>query len=217
MKFLQRFPLRYALAACTAAMTACTSPGYNDNPSQRITKATVGCPAATENFAVHFSVRVQPADEQPGETLNREMFLPYCSDIPSPGRVFLTADLVGDELRRIPVAIRIVRQDTGKSRSDESDSAIRRTLFDLPATAYPNGVVETSFELTERGHYAIHLIRRGDEAISGEDVLRIPLNVGSDPDANRAGVRNMTVVFGALALAVIGMAIFRYLLRRSRL
>ncbi len=203
-----------ALASCAVQMAACTSTGYNDNPSQQMTNATVGCPAATDFFAVYFSLHVQPAVENQDERITRERFRSYCNEIPTPGKVFLTADLVGGELRKIPIGIRIV-EDAGDDESPNGSFKDAHILSEIAPKTYPNGVIESSFHVNDKGRYAIYLTRGGEYAVSEEDELKIPLDVGVGSGAERQATR-VLILFGiASGLAPLGHKAFRYLRRRK--
>lgn len=192
-----------------ALTTACTSPGYNDNPSQQMSTARIGCPAAAEFFAVYFSVHLQPFNEDQGVPIKREIFRPYCNDLPTPGRVFLTADLVGAELRTMPIGLRIRQRASADDESSAEDVNAVRTIFEVPAKTYANGVIEADFELDEQGYYAIDLIRRGEDPAAAGDRLTIPLNVGVDAGGNVSATRIFTLVGAASALALMGFAASR--------
>jgi hypothetical protein len=205
----------YALSVCTAMMAACTSPGYNDNPSQQITTARVGCPAATEFFAVYFSVRVQPLEENRDTRVTRDLFRSYCKEIPAPGKVFFTADLVGPELRKTPIGIRIVDEGAAGDHESEAENAGGlHTISEVLPKTYSKGVIESDFEVGRNGHYAIYLIRGGAEAVAEADTLRIPLNVGVESGTKRFISRSITLLGIASGLALIGFVAFRYVRRR---
>lgn len=205
----------YALLVCAAVMSACTSPGYNDNPSQQITNARVGCPAATDFFAVYFSLHLQPFNESQDARITKKLFRSYCNDLPAPGRVFFTADLVGDETRKMPIGIRIVEQEfNGSDEGDVENFNGLRTLLKVPPKTYPGGVIESDFELDKNGYYAVYLIRGGKDAASEESKLRIPIYVGVEPGAKAVVTRILTVLGIASGLGLVGFAGFRYM-RRS--
>ena len=215
MNVLQRELPLCALVACTALITACTSPGYNNNPSQQNTNGTVGCLAATDFFAVYFSVHVQPSDASPDARISKERFRAYCNDIPIPGKVFFTADLVGNDLRRTPVGIRVVEQALDENEPHAESSKELRAISEVPAKTYANGVIESQFELDKSGSYAIYLTR--GEAFSDGDQLRIPINVGADANAKPLMTRFVTLFGTASALALIGFVAFRCVRRRKAL
>ncbi len=215
MNAFQLASLLYALLLCMALMTACSNPGYNNNPSQQITNAGVGCLAATEFFAVYFSVHTEPSNENPTARITKELFRSYCNDIPTPGTVFFTADLVGRELRRVPIGIRIVEQElTGYDETRAENFKDLRTLLDMPPKRYSKGVVESAFDVNKNGYYAIYLNRGGDDAVAVQDNLRIPLYVGVGSVLTRLTIRIVTLFGIALGLALIGLVALRY--RRGR-
>jgi len=205
----------YALLVCTALMAACTSPGYNHNPSQQMTNARVGCLATTDFFAVYFSVHLQPANENQDARITKELFRAYCKDLPTPGKVFFTADLVGSELRNRPIGIRIVEQGAGDDESHAENLEDLHTISEVLPKTYSKGVIESQFELRKNGYYAIYLIRGGDEAVSEEDTLRIPLKVGVDSGVNLLMTRIVSLFAIASGLALIGFVAFRYIRRRK--
>lgn len=201
----------YALMACAAVMSACTSPGYNDNPSQQITNARVGCPAATDFFAVYFTLHLQPFNEGQDTRIAKELFRSYCHDLPVPGRVFFTADLVGVEARKVPIGIRVVeRQFDGDEEGDAENSGDLRTLLEVPPKTYPKGVIESDFELDRNGYYAVYLIRGGKDAASEESRLKIPIHVGVESGAKAVVTRILTLLGIASGLGFIGFVGFRY-------
>jgi hypothetical protein len=218
MKVFQPNVLLYALLMCSGLITACSSPGYNNNPSQQITNARLGCPAATDFFSVHFSMHLQPTDENQDAKITKELFRSYCEDIPAPGKVFFTADLAGIELRSVPIGIRIVEQAfAGVDESDAENFADLRTVSEIEAKIYPKGVVESHFEIDKKGHYAIYLIKTGEDGVSVREQLRIPFKVGGDSGVKRFAARIATVFGIAAGLTLIGFVAVRYGRRRKDL
>ena len=193
-----------------AFLSSCSNPGYNDNPSQQITNARIGCLAATDFFSVYFSVHVQPAHVGPDAGITRDMFRSYCEEIPVPGKVFLTVDLVGPELRRIPLGIRIVEPDSGDGSLIENGTGAR-TIAEVPARTYSSGIIESQFQLEKNGSYAVFLTRAGSDAITAGDTLKIPLHVGVGTAAGLWRTR-LVALFG---LALITFLAFRYWRRRE--
>jgi hypothetical protein len=200
-------------------LTGCESPGYNDNPSQVMTKATVGCLVATDFFAVYFSAYIKPEGERAKMTAEdkKALFRSYCKDIPTTGTAFFTADLVGSELREMPISIRIVEQElTGGDETKAENFKDIRTISEVPSKLYPRGVVEAQAKLDKNGYYAIYLMVGGEEA-SDEDRLRIPMHVGVDPDAKPIGTRIAMGVGVTLGFALIGFVAYRFMRRRNNL
>ena len=211
--------LRTLLLISMLLLTACNSPGDNDNPSQVMTKATVGCLVATDFFAVYFSAYIKPEGDNIKMTVQdkKALFRSYCKDMPTTGTAFFTADLVGSELRETPISIRIVEQElTGDDDSKAENYKDIRTISEVPGKLYPRGVVEAQAKLDKNGYYAIYLMV-GGEAATDEDRLRIPLHVGVDPDAKPIRTRIVMGVGITLGLALIGFVAFRFMRRRNNL
>ncbi|HLF96110.1 MAG TPA: hypothetical protein VI457_03120 [Methylococcaceae bacterium] len=209
MKAFQSPLLLSVLLVCMALTTACT--GHNDNPSQQITTERVGCPVATDFFAVYFTVHVQPSDESPDARVTRELFRPYCHDLPKPGKVFFTADLVGNELKATPIGIEVVEEEfAGGNESQSGNVKDVRTLSEVTPKRYSKGVIQTAFDLDKNGYYAIYLIRAGKGAGSEPERLRIPLNVGVTSGGKLLMTRIVTIFVITSGLALIGFVVFRY-------
>ncbi|ESS71752.1 hypothetical protein MGMO_91c00030 [Methyloglobulus morosus KoM1] len=211
--------LAFLLFIGSLLLTACESPGYNDNPSQQMTKATVGCLVATDFFAVYFSAYIKPANDSNTKMTVKDrkaLFRSYCKNIPTTGTAFFTADVVGDELRQTPIGIRIVEQElTGGDEDKAENFKDIRTIAEIPAKLYPRGAVEAQAQLDKNGYYAIYLMVGGEEALSDEDKLRIPLHVGVDPDANPIRTYIAIGIGGTVGLALIGFVAYRFMRRQN--
>jgi len=206
---------RWVWSVSAVLMTACGSPGYNNNPSQQISDNRVGCEAATDFFSVNFSIHLQPADLSQDARLTKEVFQSYCHEIPQPGNVFFTADLVGNELRKLPIGIRLVeREFVGGDPGSPESFADRDITAEVAAVAYPKGVIESRFVLERNGYYAIDLIRGGDAGVPEKDVLRIPLSVGVN--AGTAPLTKAILVKLGITVAAVAfcLAVFRLLKAR---
>ena len=116
MPHFHRKTLRSALSLGLLLIAGCGSPGYNDNPSQQITTGRVGCLASAEFFSVYFNTHLKPASETPGSDITRTRFRAYCENLPEPGEVFFTADIIDPEIRKTPIAIRVVEQTSAGAR-----------------------------------------------------------------------------------------------------
>ena len=209
-------PYPFLLFITTLLLSACSNPGYNDNPSQQMTKATVGCLVATDFYAVYFSAYIQPTGDNSKVTDKKTLFRSYCKNIPTIGAAFFTADLVGSELRGMPIGIRIVEQElTGSDDSKAENFKDIRTLEEIPAKVYPRGVVEAHTQLDKKGYYAIYLLIGGEEALSDDDKIRIPLHVGADPDEKPIRTTIIMAIGGIFGLALLGFVAYRFIRRRN--
>lgn len=199
-------------------ITACESPGYNDNPSQQMTKATVGCLVGTDFYAVYFSAYIKPAGDTAKLSAKdkKALFRSYCKDIPMTGTGFFTADVVGEELRQMPIGIKIVEQEfVGGDESKAENFKDLRTIAEIPAKLYPRGAVEAQAELDKEGYYAIYLMVGGEDAISEDDKIRIPMHVGVDPDAKPLTTKIAIGAGVTIGFAMIGFVAFRFMRRRN--
>ncbi|MFO1417998.1 MAG: hypothetical protein U1E83_04955 [Methylotetracoccus sp.] len=210
-----------ALVSATIAMlsmSGCSSPGYNDNPSQKITDPRLGCPAETDSLTVYYTVHLQPVGDTEDARVTAERFRSYCDLLPGPGAVFLTVDLVGAESSREPIAVRVVER---APKSDEaghpSGFEDLRPILEIPPQHYAKGVIEARFDVDHKGYYAIDLRRVVGDVAAAEVPLRIPLLVGVDPPEGariaRLADRALYLVGGA---CVLGYALFRFLRWRRR-
>lgn len=214
---LQNLFVNLSLVGLLTLAAGCSSPGYNDNPSQQMTKATVGCLIANDFYAVYFSAYIKPADADAKNSAKdrKALFRSYCKNIPGTGTAYFTADVVGDELRKTPIAIKIVEQELTGADENKADSfKDLRTLAEIPAKLYPRGAVEAQAQLDKEGYYAIYLTM-GEEALSEEDRLRIPLHVGVDPDAKPMWQRATTTVGIISGFAIIAFVAYRFMRRQQ--
>lgn len=69
----------------------------------------------------------------------------YCTEIPVAGEGVFVADLASDELRKRPVAMRIVKGDDA--------SSTEQTVAYMPPSPHPDGVISSSANL-EQGLYS---------------------------------------------------------------
>ena len=208
--------LNLLLLISALLLSSCTNPGYNDNPSQQMTKATVGCLVATDFYAVYFSAYIQPTGDNSKVKDRKALFRSYCKNIPTTGAAFFTADLVGSELREMPIGIRVVEQElTGGDDSKAENFKDIRTISETPAKVYPRGAVEARAQLDKNGYYAIYLLIGGEEAISDDDRIRIPLHVGVDPDEKPIKTYIIIGIGTIVGLALIAFVAYRFMRRRN--
>lgn len=92
----------------------------------------------------------------------------FCEDIPSIGKTVVVLDFVNDELRDIPVEVRIVPA-AGSGSELERDPVLL-----VPFNKYPTGTISFSQEFPEPGDF-VGLVTAGSER--GE-VARFPFSVG---------------------------------------
>ncbi len=92
----------------------------------------------------------------------------FCQDLPTTGNAVLVLDYVEQELRSLPIEVRIIK-DTG---SEQNLEAI--TLVHLPAKIYPTGSIDVKYNFDKPGKFVgLVSIREKQEHVS-----RFPFSVG---------------------------------------
>lgn len=122
-----------------------------------------GCTIETGAFPVGFTAYMVPGDYMvPEQAIEAPPISVLCNQMPAPGILNITVDLLVRETRNIYVALSLVRIDG--DREDE--------IMSLPAAQYTSGIISHPLRINEAGQYAI-LLRDGRE-----EMVRIPLQVG---------------------------------------
>ncbi|MGH8579562.1 MAG: hypothetical protein ACREVK_05360 [Gammaproteobacteria bacterium] len=165
----------------------------------------LSCLVRTDFYIVHFTA-FQP---RAGETDPKQMFRPYCHDLPDASKAYLTLDLVDRDVRKMPVGLRLVEEAQG---ADPAQLEPQRTLMEVPPKVYKQGVVETQADFDKPGNYALLVII--GEAVAEEDTIRIPLRVGLGTvpeEGSGAGSRGLLVVVlgSVVLLAFLGWRFFK--------
>lgn len=85
-------------------------------------------------------------------TLYQPQFDPdaeYCNEVPREGKTVLVVDILGDELRRVPMGLELIA--IGNSRDSH-------TILSVPPKVYKRGVADTEVVLTEGNDYVARVI-----------------------------------------------------------
>lgn len=132
-------------------------------------------------YAMHF------AGYQPDTAGVKE----FCEDIPQAGKSVMVMDAINDELRSMPIEVRVIR-DTG----NESDLAAV-TVLHMPPQPHPTGTISFEHNFTA-GKY-IGLVSAGDK---GQYVSRFPFSVGlvSSKSLISTYLPILLVILGVVAL-----------------
>lgn len=186
-------------------LTACEKSG----PVQHHYSTSIGCLITNDFYATYFSVYVKPEDIE-NETDNG-VFKPFCHAISRTGTAYFTADLVDEDLREIPIGVRLVEQELiGEDKNTAESFKDIRIVSEVRPKRYPQGAIEMQAELDKKGYYALYLNIGGEDALFEYDRLRIPLHVGEVAVAKRMWdyIRDvaeflMTFIFPILMLTLI--------------
>ncbi|MFN3681941.1 MAG: hypothetical protein ACK4VP_07885 [Nitrospira sp.] len=126
----------------------------------------------------------------------------FCQEIPSTGNTVLVFDFVEQELRSIPVEVRIIR-DTGSDQNIEAD-----TVVHLPPKIYPTGSINVKHNFDTPGKF-IGLVSIGEKQ---EHLSRFGFSIGQTGAVSH--FTHYMVIFVPLAVA-IAIAVF-YMIRDRR-
>ncbi|MGH8593387.1 MAG: hypothetical protein ACREV3_05885 [Gammaproteobacteria bacterium] len=170
----------------------------------------LSCLITTDFYIVHFTA-FQP---RAGETDPKKMFRPYCQDLPEASRAYLTVDLVDQDVRKMPVGLKLVEEAQGAENGQLEPQ--QRMLVEVPSKVYKYGVVETQADFDKPGHYAL-LVTIG-EAVAEENTIRIPLRVGlgTVPEEGSGENTRELLIIALGGVALLSYFGWRFLKRRKQ-
>ena len=205
MRLINTNPLYFILFISISLLTACDRSG----PVQHHYTTSIGCLITNDFYATYFSVYVEPANIE--NNTNEEIFKSFCKTIPRTGTAYFTADLVDEDLREMPISLRLVEQEIiGEDENYAKNFKDIRTLLTVPPKLYPQGTIEMQAELDKNGYYALYLLMGDEDALFEDDKLRSPVYVGADQSAKPiwSFIRDMaeflmTFIFPMMMLTII--------------
>ncbi|MGQ0666254.1 MAG: hypothetical protein ACT4O4_04395 [Nitrospiraceae bacterium] len=153
------------------------------------------CKLTVGPYMMHFT------GYQPDQTQAKQ----FCEDIPATGNTVVVLDYIEQELRALPLELRIIK-DTG---SEENLETI--TLVHLPAKVYANGSVDFEFNFEKPGRF-VGLVTVGEKK---EYLSRFPFSVGELNIFSRYFMSIYMVPVVAL-LAVVALFYFKRDRRKSQ-
>lgn len=142
------------------------------------------CKLRVGSYVMHFT------GYQPDSTAERE----FCEDIPSTGRTVIVLDYLNDELRDLPVEVRIVR-DVG----DESNLE-RITVYHQPPATHGRGSLAVEHNFADPGRFVGLVIVATNPPL----VSRFPFSVGTRSTRT-------WVLYGAFGLGAVGIGAVLFL------
>lgn len=158
--------------AMTGPASAANGPRDPFNGRQTYSGSNMGCLITNDFYAVHFSALQE--GRHAGESTD---FVKYCQEVPNPGKTYLSIDLLDRDVRKTPVALRVVEEEYS---NDGQAPREKTTLIEVPAKIYRSGTADTQVQISQPGHYAL-IATIGEEAVSEDDHLRVPFSVGLPP------------------------------------
>ncbi|HEX6726622.1 MAG TPA: hypothetical protein VF078_04665 [Nitrospira sp.] len=123
----------------------------------------------------------------------------FCQELPGTGNTVLVLDYVEQELRSLPVEIRLIR-DTG---SEDNLEAL--TVTHLPAKVYPTGSIDVKYNFDKPGKF-VGLVSVGEKR---EHVSRFAFSVGETSAVSHLSHYIMVIVPVLVGIAVAVFFSFR--------
>jgi len=121
------------------------------------------CKLQLGRFAMHFT------GYQPQATGTRE----FCEDIPELGNTVIALDAIDEQLRQMPIAVRVFQDP------ENSSDATATTILEIQAKVYPTGSISFEHAFDKPGKF-IGLVTAGEK---GEYVSRFPFSVAVERPA----------------------------------
>ena len=169
------------------------------------TKQRLTCLVANDFYIVHFTSYLEPVA---GTTDPKSIFKRYCQDLPRVGKAYIAIDLMDMDARGQPVGVKVVEM---------AKDAQPVVVLKVAPKVYPNGVVETQATFEKPGTYSVDLAF--DDAMSEEDVLKIPVRVGLTPEEPEPGMGKgipLEIPIGLTILGVVGFFSYQYIKKRRK-
>lgn len=130
----------------------------------------------------------------------------FCQELPGTGNSVLVLDFVEQELRSLPVEVRVIR-DTG---SEDNLEAVTVTHF--PAKVYPTGSIDVKYDFDKPGKF-VGLVSVGEKR---EHVSRFPFSVGETSAVSHLSHYIMVIVPVLVGIALAVFFSFRDRRKPSR-
>jgi len=127
----------------------------------------------------------------------------FCQEVPHAGPALLVVDIVDKDLREQALGVRVEARDA---------QGMTKTLLEVPAQAYPHGVIEMETRLDQPGRYAVSLFVPGDPDKLGQFEMMVET-------ANYNKLIQQIVTYAVVALFALWLGIKvknKYVARRNR-
>lgn len=91
--------------------------------------------------------------QEVGSVQFKEEFQSYCQGVPKPGKLWMAFDLYNEELRTLPISVRIVEAEAGGHEHTAGEGGHDHAIVSLPPAIYRDGTVRVNAEIPQAGHY----------------------------------------------------------------
>jgi hypothetical protein len=152
-----------------------------------------GCMLSNDYYVVNFAAyQFDPTQAKNAKILPQA----ECVDLPTTGKTQISIDLLDLDIRKKPVALKIIREDG-------------QTLAELPMAVVKQGVLTTTVDFKVSGKYqAILTVDDSDLNMPLElTALQIPLTVALVNETSGAG-NGLLIIFAAIGVVVTLAAYF---------
>ncbi|CAD6877040.1 hypothetical protein [Methylomonas fluvii] len=160
-----------------------------------------GCMQSNNYYVVNFAAyQFDPSQTKDSKTLPTA----ECIDIPSVGKTQITLDLLDRDVRKKPVALKILREDGA-------------TLAELPMAVAKQGVVSVGVDFKSPGKYQATLLVNDTDLHTDPEIsaLHIPLTVALVVE-QPATEKPLWIFFIVIGILVAALAYFLPRLLRSK-
>jgi hypothetical protein len=153
-----------------------------------------GCMQTNDYYVVNFAAYQTTSTPQAKD--NKSLPFAECIDLPSIGKTQIAIDLLDLDVRKKPVALKILREDG-------------QTISELPMAIAKNGVISTSVDFKTAGKYKAIVFVDDKDMHTPLDIsaLHIPLTVALVTEQSN-GQTGLLVLMIVISLLVAGAAYF---------
>ena len=145
------------------------------------------CKLRVGKYFIHFT------GYQPESTTTKE----FCEDIPATGRTIVVLDYVSDELRDLPIEVRIVRDGGNPANDADTAKLAADTVLHVPAKVYPAGTLHFEHSFNAPGKF-VGLVSVKDAQQNW--VSRFPFSVGQSGTTASMLWPGVAAIVGGVAL-----------------
>ncbi len=120
--------------------------------------AADACTAVKGHYTVHFTAYQEligagmiPLMHEVGSEQVKKEFQSYCEGVPKTGKMSMAFDLYNEEMRSLPISVRIV--EAVEAHEDKGGSGHSHVVFSRPAAIYGDGSIRIDTDILKAGHY----------------------------------------------------------------
>jgi hypothetical protein len=171
--------------------------------------AADACTAVKGHYTVHFTAYQEligsgmiPLMHEVGSEQVKKEFQSYCEGVPKTGKFSIAFDLYNDEMRALPISVRIV--EAVEAHEDTGGGGHSHVVYSRPPAIYGDGSVRIDAEIAKAGNYiAIMTLEKAGQGIAhklhrGSEIgewQRVSHTHGPGTDPTEAQIRAVDPVY----------------------